>query len=103
MSLTSTLLSCIQSFSRPFDRPIRRRASEGEGREKTVRRFTGCWDGVRVGILAGTAAALTGGDSRVREWSEVVAFSEDGGSGRERTECSISEQRCFFGYPLASL
>jgi len=39
----------------------------------------------------------------VREWSEVVAFSEDGGSGRERTECSISEQRCFFGYPLASL
>ena len=42
----------------------------------------------------GTAAALTGGDSRVREWSEVVAFSsEDGGSGRERTECSISEQR----------
>ena len=41
-------------------------------------------------------AALTGGDSRVREWSEVVAFSEDGGSGRERTECSISEQRCFF-------
>ena len=51
VSLTSTLLSCIQSFSRPFDRPIRRRASEGEGREKTVRRFTqaGIWDGVRVG------------------------------------------------------
>ena len=56
-----------------------------------------------LGWRSGTAAALTGGDSRVREWSEVVAFSEDGGSGRERTECSISEQRCFFGYPLASL
>ena len=40
VSLTSTLLSCIQSFSRPTVRSTDPSSSEGEGREKTVRRFT---------------------------------------------------------------